>query len=214
VNIGRWAFAAVGFFAVILAARSDSQAIQLQRAQASMYIQVNVTPGPYGYAPNHRIAVGGGSQPRIVAQVMPSAQAAIPVQATVVVPSSGPQLVLSASSVLIAAQAGGASVVASCVFTVTVNEAAATHWSLDTGLWTDFSSSFPGNSLAWNMYVTTPILPETWTPFTVYPDNNNNWSLAVTNTGTVTYCVDLRLTIPVSVLSGSYGSNAVYSVYY
>ena len=97
---------------------------------------------------------------------------------------------------------------------VTVTTAASQFWSLDSGLATNFSATFPGKSLAQNLHTGAPPVPETYTPFTVYPDNNNTWSLATTGTGPRTLCVDLQLTIPVMVISGTYGATAVYSLYY
>ena len=212
----------LGFFLIAIAATLCALpgrllALQLQRAQVTVYVQVNVTPGPYGYEAHRRLAKGGGGgalSPRSVAQVMPSSQAAVPVQANVQPNPSGTLLTVTPSFISISAQAGAGPALFPCMYTIAVNTAATQNWSLESGLSADFSASFNGKNLAQSLYAGAPPVPETYTAFTVYPDNNNAWALTATGTGSKVLCVDLQLTIPVTVLSGTYGSSAVYTLYY
>ena len=213
----RLGFVLVALAATLCAIPAPLLALQLQRAQVTVYVQVNVTPGPYGYEPHHRLAKGGGGNalaPRAVALVMPSSQAAVPVQANVQPNPSGTLLTVTPSFVSISAQAGAGPAFFPCAYTLSVSPSPTQFWSLESGLTADFSASFNGNSLAENLHVGAPPVPENYTPFTVYPDNNNAWSLAATGTGPLVLCVDLQLTIPVTVHSGTYGSTAVYTLYF
>ena len=62
-----------------------------------------------------------------------------------------------------------------------------------------------------NTHIATPL--PAYTPFIVYSDGQS-WAVAGTSGGVKTYCVDLQITVPTSVLSGMYSSNATYSLYY
>ena len=103
-----------------------------------------------------------------------------------------------------------------CAYSITV-DTAITNWSLDHGLFSDFEDSmtghvaFGGTLMKNNSHLTTP-LPQ-YTPFIVYSDGSN-WTLLQANGGIKTYCIDLQITVPNSVLSGTYSSNATYSLYY
>jgi hypothetical protein len=119
------------------------------------------------------------------------------------------------SGVTIPVNAGAVTTV-TCAYTVTV-DTAITNWSLDHGLFTDFENvmtgkvSFSGTLMHNNSHVATPL--PVYTPFIVYSDGSN-WTLLQANGGMKTYCVDLQITVPNSVLSGTYASNATYSLYY
>jgi hypothetical protein len=118
------------------------------------------------------------------------------------------------SGVVIPVTAGTQTTV-SCVYTISV-DTTITNWSLDQGLYTDFENtsqvvSFSGTLLHNNSYLSTP-LPQ-YTPFIVY-SNGANWTLLQANGGMKTYCVNLQITVPTSVLTGDYSSNATYSLYY
>ena len=208
-----FAFAAIYFS---MQSGSDAGFIQTQRAQRAVNIIVNVTPGPYGYLPSREIgrkrAYGGGadaSAPQIIAQA--SVQHAVPVEANVTPDPTATLFMVTPNTGTISATAGGPSVTVVCAYTVKV-QTAITAWTVDQGLSNDFSSSFNGTNLANNTYL---VLPNpTATPFTVYPDNNNAWSILAKGSGTETFCVDLTITIPVTVLSGVYTTNAVYTLFY
>ena len=92
-----------------------------------------------------------------------------------------------------------------------------TYWSLDHGLFTDFEDvmtghvAFSGKLMFNNSHLATPL--PVYTPFIVYSDGSN-WTLLQANGGMKTYCVDLQITVPNNVLSGTYASNATYSLYY
>jgi hypothetical protein len=104
----------------------------------------------------------------------------------------------------------------SCAYTISV-DTTLTNWSLDHGLFTDFENAltgkvaFSGKLLSNNSHLATP--HPVFTPFIVYSDGTN-WALLQANGGMKSYCVDLQITVPTSVLSGTYSSNATYSLYY
>lgn len=195
-----------------------------QRDQIAVTIIVNVTPAPRmaAYAPTattgshiraaftldtkRAVRAGAISLNNLVAQN----QQAVRVEASVQPNPLGTLLVSNQNSVTINATAG-TTVVVPCAYTVTV-DTTITYWELYDGLFADFSSTFPGNDLANNTYITTPLA--TATPFFVYSDNGGHWAALETSGGTKTYCVDLTLTIPVSVSGGTYSTNAVYTLYY
>ncbi|TAM59686.1 hypothetical protein EPN52_07045 [bacterium] len=215
-------------------AQGDARAfgITAMRAQKSVYVLINVTPSPIVYRPRSTPHGHGGhyafglaaarastreagwvadTDPVQVAQV--SAQGAVPVQANVT-PDPTSSLLHTNTAAISLSGTAGTTIKAACAFTVTVGTTAPS-WTLYTGLSADFAgTTFPGSDLAYNMYVTTPASPETYTAYVVYPDNNNNWAVATPGNSPATYCVDLQLTIPGSVPGGSYSSNAVYSLYY
>lgn len=200
-----------------LSGGSDAAFIQTQRAQRAVNITINVTPGPYGYEPStqraigqaHRFGRGAEVGAQIIAQA--SVQNSVPVEANVTPDPFATTFGITPNSVAIGAQAGGPPVTIVCAYTVKI-QTAVTLWTVDEGLGNDFSGSFNGNNLANNSYLSTP--HPTSTPFVVYPDNNNSWSIMDKNGGTKTYCVDLTITVPVTVLSGVYQTNAIYTLFY
>ncbi|MGB6986745.1 MAG: hypothetical protein WBD74_12295 [Candidatus Aquilonibacter sp.] len=106
-------------------------------------------------------------------------------------------------------QTAGTTVQYACAFTVTVDML--TTWVLDQGLSNDFASDFSGKELANNTYAATPM--PTSTPYVVYADDGKVWSQMATGTTKTTYCVTLTLTIPGTTDSGSYSTNAIYTLY-
>ena len=213
----------VGFLALATASVALASFIQ-QRDQIAVTIVVNVTPAPRmaAYAPSattesniraafsidtkRALRAGALSLNHLVAQN----QQAVRVEASVQPNPLGTLLTSNLNSVSISATAG-TTVVVPCAYTVTVDSTQAT-WYLKDGLYQDFSSTFPGKSLANNTYITTP--QATATPFFVYADDGGVWYEVATNGLKKTYCVDLTLTIPVSVSGGTYSTNAVYTLYY
>ena len=214
-------------FAVFIALSSVAVALALfvqQRDQIAVTIIVNVTPAPRmaAYAPTattashiraaftldtkRAVRADAMSLNRLVAQN----QQAVRVEASVQPNPLGTLLVSNQNSVTINATAG-TTVVVPCAYTITVNTTV-TYWDLYDGLFADFASTFPGKDLANNTYLTTPLA--TATPFYVYSDNGGTWASVETSAGTKTYCVDLTLTIPISVSGGTYSTNAVYTLYY
>ncbi len=195
-----------------------------QRDQIAVTIIVNVTPAPRmaAYAPTattgsqiraaftldtkRTIRAGALSLNNLVAQN----QQAVRVEASVQPNPLGTLLVSNLNSVTINATAG-TTVVVPCAYTITVNTTV-TYWDLYDGLFADFAATFPGKDLANNTYLTSPLA--TATPFYVYSDDGGTWTSVETNGGTKTYCVDLTLSIPVSVSGGTYSTNAVYTLYY
>ena len=214
-------------FAVFIALSSVAVAVALfvqQRDQIAVTIIVNVTPAPRmaAYAPTattgshiraaftldtkRALRVNAISLDRLVAQN----QQAVRVEASVQPNPLGTLLVSNQNSVTINATAG-TTVVIPCAYTITVNTTI-TYWDLYDGLFADFASTFPGKDLANNTYLTSPLA--TATPFYVYSDDGGTWTSVETSGGTRTYCVDLTLTIPISVSGGTYSTNAVYTLYY
>lgn len=195
-----------------------------QRDQIAVTIIVNVTPAPRmaDYAPTattgsqiraaftldtkRTIRAGALSLNNLVAQN----QQAVRVEASVQPNPLGTLLVSNLNSVTINATAG-TTVVVPCAYTITVNTTV-TYWDLYDGLFADFAATFPGKDLANNTYLTSPLA--TATPFYVYSDDGGTWTSVETNGGKKTYCVDLTLSIPVSVSGGTYSTNAVYTLYY
>lgn len=213
---------------IALPRESHAGFIQTQRAQRYVTITVNVTPGPYGYLPAsndsaREIALarkfGRGAdapsestprvdlRPKLIAQA--SVQHAVPVEANVTPDPTAALFGANPNSVTLNVQAGN-SVSVSCAYQVTISTTV-TLWTVDTGLSNDFAS-FNGNNLSHNTYLATP--KPTATPFTVYPDNNNAWAIMDKNGGTKTYCVDLTLNVPITVLGGVYSTTAVYTLFY
>lgn len=205
---------------VIWPTQSHAGFLQTQRAQRFVTITVNVTPGPYGYRPAgsagtleialaHKRGRGAeGGRPILIAQA--SVQHAVPVEANVTPDPTAALFQVNPNSVTLNVKAGN-SVTLPCAYQVNITTTV-TLWTVDTGLATDFSPSFNGTALAHNSYVATP--RPTSTPFTVYPDNNNAWGIMDKNGGTKTYCVDLTLNVPITVLGGVYTTTAVYTLYY
>lgn len=213
---------------IVLAAPSHGALSQQQRAQQSVYILVNVTPAPLAYnstrsdgsAISARIALRAkGSQPLVdseaaidintlVAQSAP--QQAVRVQAEVTPNPNATLLVTNQQSIVMSATAG-TTVTQSCAYTVTSNAAAIASWTIRQGLSSDFATSFPGNSLANNSYLTSATPQPTATPFIVYP---SSWTVMASSGNVKSYCVDLTLSVPKTVPGGAYSTNAVYTLYY
>lgn len=198
---------------------------QQQRAQQTVYILVNVTPAPVVYRQNAapagisaRLALRGrGSDPAVDAQpasafgnLVAQSQQAVRVQAEVTPNPNATLLVPNPTNVVINGTAG-TTVTAPCIYTITSNAAAIASWTIRQGLASDFSGAFSGTDLANNSYLQAGAPQPTSTPFIVYP---SNWTVMATNGYVKTYCVDLTLTIPVSVPGGAYSTTAVYTLYY
>ncbi len=214
-------------FAAFLALTSVAVALATfiqQRDQIAVTIIVNVTPAPRmaAYAPTattgsqiraaftldtkRAVRADAISLNHLVAQN----QQAVRVEASVQPNPLGTLLYSNLNSVSISATAG-TTVVVPCAYTVTVDSTQSV-WYLKDGLYQDFSSTFPGKSLANNTYITTP--QATATPFFVYADDGGVWYQVATNGLMKTYCVDLTLSIPIAVSGGTYSTNAVYTLYY
>lgn len=210
-------------FGLALCEASMAGFLQQQRAQTSLYVQVNVTPAPLVMAPEQRApfdfaaqrgkgSAAGFDAARLHGVVIAATQGSVPVQANVQASATGPLLTLSTTALNISQQAGTTQTYP-CPFTVAITTSV-TSWTLQSGVTADFAGSFPGNDLAYNLYVGSPPSPETFTAFVVYPKNNNAWANAATSGGNKTYCVDLQVTIPAAVPGGTYSTNAVYTLLY
>jgi len=209
---------------IALSLTGHSNAFVTQRAQRSVYILVNVTPGPYGYVnPNdlfdaHKIGRGSEMFTDAIApaqtQVIAAAQHSLKVEARVTPDPTATLLYANTNAVSLSGTAGTV-VTQPCAYTITV-QTAVTAWQMKTGLASDFASNFTGGNLYYKFYDTpggTP--PATYTQFTVYPTTGQNaWQPMTSGSGTHTYCIDLQLNIPISVHSGAYGTNAVYTLYW
>jgi len=209
---------------VALSLTGHSNAFSTQRAQRSVYILVNVTPGPYGYVnPNDlfdtkKIARGSAMYTDVVnppgAEVVAANQGSLRVEAHVT-PDPTATLLYANTNAISMSGTAGTTVTQTCAYTVTV-QTAVTSWQLKTGLASDFASGFAGGNLYFRFYDTpggTP--PASYTQFTVYPTTGQNaWQPMTSAGGTHTYCIDLNLNIPLNVHSGAYGTNAVYTLYW
>ena len=177
---------------------------------------VNTNENPDRYAAENLSFVGGD----VVAQAVK--QGAVQVRASISPNPTGTLLYggctaqpVGCSGVTIAATTGSVTTV-TCPYTISV-DTTKTNWSLDHGLFTDFEDvmsgtvAFSGKLMKNNTHLATP--HPVYTPFIVYSDGQN-WALVQANGGMKTYCVDLQITVPNSVLSGTYASNATYSLYY
>lgn len=210
--------------------------LQTQQAQIGVTIIVNVAPPtPVAYAPREAPAATGSGE--IAAKM--SLQRAVPslnrvfeaqslhfnqtsslvvAQAQVqkpllvqaeVSPNPNATLLYSNNPTVTINATAGTTVQVPCAFTVTVSTT--TSWSLDQGLSNDFATNFSGKDLGNNTYVSTP--KPTSTPYYVYADNGNEWTLAGTGSAITTYCVTLTLTVPSTVSAGTYSSNAIYTLF-
>lgn len=209
---------------LVTLARPSHSATQLQRSQIGVAITVNVTPGPFGYRVNPRkherlaraIGIRASAPREVIAQT--SSQGGVPVQANVT-PNPNATLLYSNTAAISLSGTAGTTIQQQCAFTVSVGTKIVSSWNLDAALSNDFidPTKWNGNQLSYNMLVSpvgTRPSPEPSTAFYVYPDNNNNFVIAAHNGYTVTYCVDLFLTIPVTVLGGVYNTTAIYALYY
>lgn len=208
---------------IALSLTGHSSAFITQRAQRSVYILVNVTPGPYGYVAPGDIfdsrKIGRGSsaltdviEPENGAEVVAVNQRSVRVEAHVTPDPTATLLYANTNAIALSGTAG-TTVTQACAYTVTV-QTAVTAWQLKTGLTNDFASNFTGGNLYYRFYDTpggTP--PASYTQFTVYPTTGQNaWQPMTSAGGTHTFCIDLQLTIPIVVHSGAYGTNAVYTL--
>ncbi len=219
----------IALFAAFLSLASFAVALALfvqQRDQIAVTVIVNVTPAPRMADRFRRATATSGSALRAsllldkagalraqaisLSRMVAQSQQAVRVEASVAPNPLGTLLVSNLTSVTINATAG-TTVVVPCAYTVTVNTAI-TYWLLDDGLYSDFAAVFPGADLANNTYISAP--QPTATPFFVYSDDGGRWALREKSGGKQTYCVDLTLTVPVSVPGGTYSTNAVYTLYY
>lgn len=197
--------------------------IQTQRAQIAVTVIVDVTPAPLArVAPGvpapwmGSVAFSGGMHaeslqfsPTLVAQATPT-PASVKVEAEVSPNPAGTLLTSDQNAVEFPATAG-TTVTKTCAYHITVSTTS-TNWQLKDGVYTDFSSSFPGSDLANNTYLSAPSPAPT--PFVVYATDGHNWALRTVNSGKKTYCVDLSVTVPAAVPQGSYSTNAIYTVYF
>jgi hypothetical protein len=233
----RWIFCVMLVAALALLGGRSGHAsfVQTQRDQIAVFILVNVTPAPVGYAPqpsglpapDSRIALrmqlhakGSGRFDNVpgfrltdgmVAQA--TTQSAVRVQAQVT-PNPMGTLLFSNSPAVVLNQTAGTSASTTCAYTVTV-DTTQTSWTLYEGLSNDFSGTiFPGKDLENNTYIQGGSPNPAPTAFIVYPDNNKQWSIFSKSSLSHTYCVDLKLTIPGSVAGGAYSTNAIYTLYY
>lgn len=207
-----------------------------QRDQISIAILVNVTPAPVAL---RTIPTSDQSARTIVAhislrgaspaiervfeaqslqfepgsyEVAQTNQKAVKVEAEVS-PNPNATLLYSNQNSIVVNAVAGTTVAVPCAYQVTV-DTTKTYWQLYDGLSNDFAGSFPGGDLANNTHLSGATPQPTATPFFVYPDNSDRWALRVTSGLQKTYCVDLTLSVPVSVAQGAYSSNAVYTLYY
>lgn len=216
---------AIAAMTVFFSRPTHSALSQQQRAQQTVYILVNVTPGPLSYhaepkneAISARFALRAkGSQASVdsealdgMSALVAQSQGAVRVQAEVTPNPNATLLVTNQQNIVLTGTAG-TTVTQSCVYTVTANAASIASWTIRQGLSADFSSQFPGKSLANNSYGQAATPQPTSTPFVVYP---SNWTVMASSSHTQTYCVDLALDIPATTPGGAYSTNAVYTLYY
>lgn len=228
----RWFWALVAFAALPLVAQAT---IQQQRSQIGVAITINVTPAPVSMLrprpatasqtsargivarlvldPHERLRSGSAQSlafvgPNLVAQS--ANQKAVKVEAEVSPNPAGTLLYSNQTGVQINATAG-TSVTVSCAYQITVHTTI-TSWKLEHGVYNDFASGFPGGDLKNSTYITAP--GPVATPFVVYQDDGGLWAVLTTNGGAKTYCVDLTITVPVTVAQGSYTTTAVYTLFY
>ena len=107
--------------------------------------------------------------------------------------------------------APGSTVQAACAFTVTVDMTST--WSLEEGLTSNFSSTWPGNDLSNDTYKNSATPQPTSTPYVVYATDGSEWSLLGTGTTETTYCVTLTITVPASITDGTYSTNAIFTLF-
>ena len=109
----------------------------------------------------------------------------------------------------------GVTTTVTCAYAVSVNTTQAL-WTIYHGLFTDFEAAgtvaFPGGDVKNSTYAAVP--KPAFTPFVVYSDDGGVWAQIGTGSQSKTYCVDLQILVPNTVLSGTYSSTATYSLYY
>lgn len=219
----------------VLFARPVLATIETQQDQIGITIVVTVSPTPIAYVP-HAVPASSGvgtivasmsvhrapaamqrvfraeslhfiGSPRVIAQAQ--VQHGVLVQAEVT-PNPNATLLYSNNNLVSMSAYPGQTVFLSCAFTVTVDSTKS--WSLDEGLSNDFASDWNGRTLANNTYVSAATPKPTATPYIVYADDGKAWSLAGTGKAMTTYCVDLTLNVPATIASGTYSTNAIYTV--
>lgn len=113
----------------------------------------------------------------------------------------------------------GVTTTVTCAYVVTINTTQAL-WTLYHGLFTDFVNTntnaiaFTGASGDVKNSTYNAVPGPAFTPFVVYSDDGGVWAQVGTGSGSKSYCVDLKVLVPTSVLSGTYSSTAAYSLYY
>jgi hypothetical protein len=176
---------------------------------------VNRNEDPRNYRAEQLSFAGGN----LVAQNVK--QGAVEVQASISPNPLGTLLYCSDSAVPVGCTSVTESVTAgtqatiSCAYSMVV-DTTQTNWTLDHGLFTDFENTmnvvaFPGKDMYNNTHIGTPL--PSYTPFVVYSDGQA-WAVAGASGGMKSFCVDLQITVPTSVSTGTYSSNATYSLYY
>jgi len=223
-------------FAIVAALPVVTDAlIQQQRAQIQVSITINVTPNPLGYAepPAATDTSVNGIVARMVLNTKESpsryraenlafdkgrwvaqSQGGIKVEATVTPNPNGTLLVSNLPGVQ-ENQEAGTTVAYPCAYTVTVTTTQ-TAWTLEHGLFSDFSGfggSFTGHDAANKTHLTTGTPQPAYTPFIVY-SGGQSWVIAASSGLTKSYCVDLQITLPISLAGGAYSTNAVYTLFY
>lgn len=230
-------FVMLGGFALLLitALPSFGGLSQQQRAQQTVYILVNVTnplakadvPQTHPAVIAARIALHAkGSVPSVTSELpalrtmlAQAAQTGVRVQAEVT-PNPNATLLVTNQTNLSLNQTAGTTVVYPCAFTVTSNAGGVSLWTIRQGLASDFiSGTWPGRDLANNVHLSPapPSTPQpTATPYMVYPSAWTNAASSQQSGGgnIKTYCVDLTLTVPSNVATGSYSTTAVYTLWY
>jgi hypothetical protein len=227
-----WILALLALFPIV-----SEAVIQTQRAQISVTITINVTPNPLGYAAPPaasdtsgrgilaRLTLNAGERPQQYhaeslafegGELVAQNQGAVKVEASVS-PNPAGTLLFSNQTGVVFSQEAGTVVTYTCPYTVTVDTTISS-WTLEHGLYTDFEdltdkTSFTGHDAANNTHVQTQTPKPSYTPFIVYSDGQS-WTIADTNAGMKTYCVDLQITIPIATTGGQYNSNAVYTLLY
>lgn len=208
--------------------------IQQQRAQIEISITLNVT-NPLGYeAPAASDTSGRGIIAKLMLNPQESPvqyraeslhftgnavavnQGGVKVEASVS-PNPAGTLLYSNTPGVIFSQNAGTTVTYTCPYTVTVSTTVAS-WTLEHGLFTDMEDlthgyAFTGHDLSNNTHQQTGTPKPAYTPFIVFSDGQS-WTIADTNALTKTYCVDLKITVPNTALTGQYSSNAVYTLLY
>ena len=178
---------------------------------------VNRKEDPAAHAEAQNLSFLGGD---VVAQSVQ--QGAVQVRASISPNPTGtllyggcPAQPVGCSGVVIPVNTGTVTTV-TCPYTVSV-DTTITNWTLDHGLFTDFENvptgkvAFAGSLLFNNSHVGTPL--PAYTPFIVFSDGQS-WVNVLASGGVKTMCVDLQITVPTSVLSGTYNSNATYTLLY
>lgn len=208
--------------------------IQAQQSQIAVNVVVQVVGTPIGYVPHQAPAQSGLTIASALSRATPvlqreyraeglhfdpstavaqaQVQHSLLVQAEVTPNPKGTILISNAPNVMMTAAPGQTvTLQPKCSLTVTVNMTTA--WSLEEGVSNDFSTSFLGKYLANNTYknATTPL--PTSTPYIVYADDGKVWSGLASGTGITTYCVDLTVSVPLTVTDGTYVTNAVYTLF-